>query len=168
MSTETCVTWIVLDVRIILGGEEMINFEAVGKMIHKNRVEHHYSQDLLAEKLYVSRQAVSRWELGQSIPSIDNLIELSRIFHVSIDELLCLDNESKDTNDIFQGKNRNYVVQNIIRGKQKVDVYEVFGQFTGNERILLIKAFKTNKIVVNINLLRSKLSPEELKILNMR
>lgn len=151
-----------------LGGEGMIDFEAVGEIIHKNRVDHNYSQDVLAEKLYVSRQAVSRWELGQSLPSIDNLIELSKLFCVSIDELLCLDSRANVDDDIFLGQNRSYVVQNIIRGKMKVDIYQVFGQFTGNERILLLIAIKNNKIKVDINLLRSKLNLEELKILNMR
>ncbi len=46
------------------------------------------SQDELAEKLGVSRQAVSRWEMGTAEPSAQNLIELSNLFGVSIDELL--------------------------------------------------------------------------------
>lgn len=46
------------------------------------------SQDELAEKLYVTRQAVSRWENGETIPNIETLKLLSKFFDVSINTLL--------------------------------------------------------------------------------
>jgi transcriptional regulator with XRE-family HTH domain len=46
------------------------------------------SQEDLAEKLDVSRQAVSRWETGETLPDAKNLLELSSIFETSIDYLL--------------------------------------------------------------------------------
>ena len=46
------------------------------------------SQDELAEKVYVTRQAVSRWENGETIPNIETLKLLSKIFEVSINTLL--------------------------------------------------------------------------------
>lgn len=46
------------------------------------------SQDELAEKLYVTRQAVSRWENGETIPNTETLKLLSKIFDVSINTLL--------------------------------------------------------------------------------
>ena len=46
------------------------------------------SQEELAEKLDVSRQAVSRWEMGETMPDAQNLIMLSDIFGVSVDYLL--------------------------------------------------------------------------------
>ena len=46
------------------------------------------SQEQLAEKITVSRQAVSKWELGESFPDIDNVVQLSKIFSVSTDYLL--------------------------------------------------------------------------------
>ena len=46
------------------------------------------SQDALADKLYVSRQAVYKWETGQSIPDIEKLRVLSSLYNVSIDNLL--------------------------------------------------------------------------------
>lgn len=45
------------------------------------------SQEQLAEKIGVSRQAISKWEGGLSIPELDKLRALSEFFHVSIDEL---------------------------------------------------------------------------------
>ena len=46
------------------------------------------SQEELADRLNVSRQAVSKWERGESSPDTDNLIELAKIYGVSIDELI--------------------------------------------------------------------------------
>ena len=51
------------------------------------------SQDELAEKLYVTRQAVSRWENGETIPNVDTLKLLSELFDVSIDTLLATKRE---------------------------------------------------------------------------
>ncbi len=48
------------------------------------------SQEELAEKLGVSRQAVSKWERGESSPDTDNLIALAKLYRVSLDELLGL------------------------------------------------------------------------------
>ena len=47
------------------------------------------TQEELAQALYVSRTAVSRWESGRGYPSIDSLKEISRFFAVTIDELIC-------------------------------------------------------------------------------
>ena len=46
-----------------------------------------YSQEKLAELLHVSRQAVSKWEAGAALPTLDNLIELSKLFSVPLDTL---------------------------------------------------------------------------------
>lgn len=46
------------------------------------------SQECLADKMCVSRQAISRWEAGTSYPNIDNLVLLSDIFEISLDVLL--------------------------------------------------------------------------------
>lgn len=46
------------------------------------------SQEALAEKVYVTRQAVSRWETGETVPGTETLKQLSRLFDVSINTLL--------------------------------------------------------------------------------
>ena len=46
------------------------------------------SQEELAEKLAVSRQSVSKWETGQSVPDLDKLIKLADLFGISVDELV--------------------------------------------------------------------------------
>ena len=52
------------------------------------RKKNGYSQEELAEKIGVSRQAISKWERSESSPDTDNLIALSKLYNVSIDELL--------------------------------------------------------------------------------
>ena len=52
-----------------------------------------WSQEELAEKLFVSRQSVSKWENGQNYPSIEIIIKISDLFEVTIDELLKSDEE---------------------------------------------------------------------------
>lgn len=55
------------------------------------------SQSELAEALNVSRQAVSRWEVGTSIPSMEKLIALSKLYDISLDELVSMDEVQEDT-----------------------------------------------------------------------
>ena len=52
------------------------------------------SQEELGYKLNVTRQTVSKWELGQTTPEMDKLIEISKIFNISVDELI------KETEDV--------------------------------------------------------------------
>ena len=56
--------------------------------IRSYRKKNNLSQDELAEKIGVSRQSVSFWETGQTQPTLDNIISLSKIFNISSDELL--------------------------------------------------------------------------------
>lgn len=62
-----------------------------GEKLQVLRKEKGLSQETLAESIGVSRQAVAKWESGQSYPDIDNLIALSDLFKVSIDKLVKAD-----------------------------------------------------------------------------
>ena len=57
-------------------------------VLHELRTRNGLSQDELAEKVFVTRQAVSRWENGETVPNTEALKLLSKIFHVSINTLL--------------------------------------------------------------------------------
>lgn len=56
--------------------------------IKKFRQENNLSQEELAKKLNIARQSVSKWENGETLPSIDNLISLSGLLNISLDELI--------------------------------------------------------------------------------
>lgn len=56
-----------------------------------------WSQEELAQQLNVSRQSVSKWEGAQSVPDLDKIVQLSRIFGVSTDYLLKDELEAQET-----------------------------------------------------------------------
>ncbi len=58
------------------------------EMLLKLRTKFGLSQDELAEKVFVTRQAVSRWETGETTPNIETLKQLSKLYNVSINTLL--------------------------------------------------------------------------------
>ncbi|WP_162894177.1 helix-turn-helix transcriptional regulator [Companilactobacillus musae] len=60
----------------------------VYQQIKKYRKLCNFSQEELAEKIYVSRQTISNWENGKSYPDIDNLLRLSSLFEISLDTLI--------------------------------------------------------------------------------
>lgn len=60
----------------------------IGTQIRKYRSDMGISQEMLAEKVYVSRQTVSNWETGKNYPDIHSLLMLSVLFNVSLDQLI--------------------------------------------------------------------------------
>ena len=60
----------------------------VGNQIKKHRTKNGWSQEVLAEKAFVSRQTVSNWENNKSYPDIHSLVLLGNIFNISLDELI--------------------------------------------------------------------------------
>lgn len=64
-----------------------MNIETANRLF-QYRKQHHLSQEELADKIGVSRQAVSKWERAEASPDTDNLILLANIYGVTLDELL--------------------------------------------------------------------------------
>ena len=63
-----------------------MNIETANRLL-QYRKQHNLSQEELAEKIGVSRQAVSKWERSEASPDTDNLISLAEVYGVSLDEL---------------------------------------------------------------------------------
>jgi transcriptional regulator with XRE-family HTH domain len=145
----------------------MIDVVLVGKKISALRKENKLTQDDLASKLFVTRQNVSKWEVGTTFPSLDTLVELTKIFNVSIEELLCLEEDIViNDDDIFVGHNRIFIINSIIDGSVKVDVPSVLYQMSPVERMMILRAIKENKLQVEMEELYPKLTPSEQKYLN--
>ncbi|RWZ54689.1 XRE family transcriptional regulator [Halobacillus fulvus] len=68
-----------------------------GDKLKKLREENAWSQDDLALKLNVSRQAVYKWETNKGYPDINNLIQISDLFDVKVDELIRNDEDLRDS-----------------------------------------------------------------------
>ncbi len=75
----------------------MLNKEEVGKRIAFYRKEKGITQKELADLLHISYQAVSKWELGKSLPTVEILYEISNLLNVTVDVLLS-ENEWKKRN----------------------------------------------------------------------
>lgn len=76
-----------------------MNLEIANRLVEL-RKEKGYSQEELAERLGVSRQAVSKWERGESSPDTDNLIELAKLYNISLDDLLLLNKENIEVREV--------------------------------------------------------------------
>ena len=69
---------------VLKGGHKM----EIGNKINQLRKLSGMTQEQLAEKLNVSRQTISKWESDSTSPDLESIVKISRIFHVSLDDLL--------------------------------------------------------------------------------
>ncbi|KXU45521.1 MAG: helix-turn-helix transcriptional regulator [Longibaculum muris] len=72
-----------------------MNIEIANKLLQL-RKEKGLSQEALAQELGISRQAVSKWERAEASPDTDNLIELAKLYDISLDELLLHEPTTKE------------------------------------------------------------------------
>ena len=144
----------------------MIDAISVGKKITKLRRNMNLSQEELAQELYITRQCLSKWELGQALPNIDMIISLTKILNVSIDELLCLDEElTVDEENIFTGHERIFIIKKLINNELNVNIANVFYQLSPSERMLVIRNIKDGISKCDFEELKPKLTLSEIKFL---
>ena len=67
----------------------------LGQRIKEEREKRQWTQDYLAETLNVSRQAISKWEVGSTYPDIDRLVQISNLFDITLDSLIKGDDSLK-------------------------------------------------------------------------
>ena len=98
----------------------------IGEKIQVCRKNKKMSQEELGERLLVSRQTISLWETGQTLPSIDNLIRLREIFGMSLDSILCDEQEiTVDPDEELSYEftpEENFRIQKAVtsKGKRKI------------------------------------------------
>ncbi len=130
-------------------------------IIYELRIKKGYSQEELAEKIFVTRQAVSRWETGETIPNIDTLKALSKLFDVTINTLLgsprllvcqCCgapledSNISRENNGDF---NEEYCQWCYSNGEYTLDFWKKYVDIGGKEKL---EEFK-KQLIVELNTL---------------
>ena len=79
-----------------------MNLNKISNFIKIKRKELGITQDELAEKLFVTEKAISRWETGRGTPDISLLLPLSKELNVDVSELLNGEENKKNTNDLEQ------------------------------------------------------------------
>ncbi len=106
----------------------------IGEKILKLRNAANISQEQLAEKIMVSRQSVSKWEMDQALPQIDKVLLLCKLFGVSTDELL-QDKVEIGVNKSTERKPNKYFGTDGFRGEANVDLTSMhaykIGRFLG-------------------------------------
>lgn len=89
----------------------MFDIIETGKRLAKLRRNANLTQMEVAERLGISFQAVSYWERGKTMPDISNLVNIAKIYNVSIDEIAG-DEEQADAIEIFlSDKKSNSILQ---------------------------------------------------------
>lgn len=103
--------------------------------LKKIRKENNLSQEQLAEKLSISRQSVSKWESGQAYPEMDKVLQLCKLFNVSVDDLL-----NQDVSELNNSKavktNINKFIEDFLNYITKV--IDLFSNLTFKEKVKCI------------------------------
>lgn len=97
----------------------------LGEKIFKLRKEKGFSQEVLAEKLGTTRQAVSKWENNQGFPETEKLMQLSNIFEVSVDFLLKDEKTIKNTDEKGFYVNREMAEGYLMSEKRCANILEL-------------------------------------------
>lgn len=84
-----------------------MNTKKIGNFIKKLREEKGLTQEQLAEKVFIGRGAISKWETGKNLPDIQSLQKLSELFSVTIEELLSGEEKPKENVTLTIYKERN-------------------------------------------------------------
>ena len=94
----------------------MTNAELLGNKLYELRKQSGLSQEEFADKIGVSRQAVSKWERGEALPDTDNLITIAKLYKISLDELILndVDSTSSDANTQPNEENDTDVKQSNV------------------------------------------------------
>lgn len=103
-----------------------MNIEIANRLLQL-RKEKGLSQEQLAQELGISRQAVSKWERAEASPDTDNLIQLAKLYQISLDELLLTGNkEMKEEN--HEDETENHKSQDYVHiGKDGIHVIDKNG-----------------------------------------
>ncbi|MBV7390392.1 MULTISPECIES: helix-turn-helix domain-containing protein [Enterococcus] len=123
------------------------------KQLKKYREINKFSQEVLAEKIFVTRQTISKWENDKSYPDIHNLVALSILFDISLDELVKGDVDTmKDTiaskrMDQDSKKMLLFLVLALIIGVPSMSIFSWWGfiPFVTLWGIAMIFAFRIEK-----------------------
>ncbi len=122
----------------LLPSKQEVDNVTIGEKLQSLRKQKGMSQEQLASQLSVSRQAVSKWELGVSLPDTDNIIQLSKLFNVSTDYLL--NDEIESNSGIPAVRENTTIIKDKFHNKVKMIVGIVCASigFLSNTTMLIL------------------------------
>ncbi len=128
----------------------MLNLEKIGGKIADLRRQKNLKQNELADALFVTHQAVSKWENGKSIPSLDILYDLTKLFGVSIDYLLDdADIRDDDYETLFRQLPRESVISKFLTGDRLNDeIGKIFYLLSTSERKNIINLMIARRVQI--------------------
>ena len=98
----------------------LLEYKKIGKFIAEERVKSGLTQEQLAEKLFVTRQVVSKWERGMSLPNYDFLILLCNIFNVTSNEILAGERKSVNNKEYINNYSINILEDSVKKRKKLI------------------------------------------------
>lgn len=102
-----------------------MNQEKIGKFIAKKRKDRKLTQEQLAEKLNISKNAVSKWERGLNLPDVSIMQDLCKILNITLNELFIGEKISDDKYKEVADKNLLNALENSsFTLKEKIDFYK--------------------------------------------
>ena len=111
-----------------------------GEKLKTIRKKADMSQEKLAEKLGVSRQAITKWETDMGIPDIENIMAVSTLFDISIDELLSKEKDTKKQSDYLFKSVTEYDIAETKRYDMKL----------GGAKRIVLSGYNGEKIRVRL------------------
>ncbi len=127
------------------------------------RKEKNISQEQLAEKIHVSRQAITKWESGNGIPDIENILAISSLFNESLDSLLSEEKSLISKHEFLYESRTEY----DLDSPKKIDLklgtaHEVIIEKTNDEKIQVIAA--SNKLSYVCQQVKVKIEEEKRRM----
>jgi transcriptional regulator with XRE-family HTH domain len=169
----------------------MLNLEKISKKIIEKRKQIGMTQNELADALFVTRQAVSKWEMGKSLPSLEVLLEITELFDVTIDYMLDgsdlkdddyqtmfmqypresviyrfinSNNMSEQIGNIFyllNTKERKQMIDQVLCGSLRCAIHDLWPCLSTTERRYVIGNLKSKDMDKNIEMIYDMMSTEE-------
>lgn len=130
---------------LVLGGMRVMD---LGSQIRKQREAEKWSQQVLADKLHISRQSISKWEQNTALPSFTNIVTMSELFGISLDEFIKSDTQLVEKIDAKMKMSK--ILKAIIISAiiafimfiglkiSSIDVYNISSYFTDLGAVFLI------------------------------
>ena len=132
-----------------------MNIETANRL-YELRKKNGYSQEELASKLGVSRQAISKWERAEASPDTDNLVELAKLYKISLDELLNLDQSFNNKEEVESVNEDDSSKSNTSISKEGIKISDDEGSVEIGKNGIIITSEEGEEVHIGYNAINSK------------